>query len=88
MSLDFFILSFVREMRLISLSSPRVIFDIRSIILQNQDPSWPGAPGIDAEVSIRSNNGIRQVTRIDPSNSDVDFTVSGSSDSFNQSIIG
>lgn len=89
MSLDFFILSFVREMHLISLTSPRVNFSIRSIILPNQDTSWSVAPGIDTEVSIRSNNGIRQVTRIDPSNSDANFTsVSELSDSYNQSIIG
>jgi hypothetical protein len=39
LSLDFFILTFVREMHQISLSSPRVMFVIESVSLHNQDQS-------------------------------------------------
>lgn len=52
MSLDVFILTYVREMHLISLSSPRVMFVIESLTIPNQDASWAG----DIDQSMRSPN--------------------------------
>lgn len=94
MSLDFFILSYVREMHLISLSSPRVMFFIESVTLPNQDTSLSYAAGIDTEVSIRSSNGGRRATNTNVasnlvSSSDGNLTAaSEANETFNQSIIG
>lgn len=49
MTLDTYILTFVREMHLISLSSPRVMFVIESLSLPAQESSWTG----DMDQSIR-----------------------------------
>lgn len=42
MTLDVYILTYVREMHLISLSSPRVMFVIESLSLPTQESSWVG----------------------------------------------
>lgn len=86
MSLDFFILSFVREMHSISISSPRITYRVESISYY-QDICRLNPAGIDNDiinVFSSSNEPPRSIVTSDRS-----VTVPADvNDSFNQSIIG
>lgn len=83
LSLCTFILTYVREMHLISLSSPRVMFVIENLCLPNQDQTWVG----DVDQSLRQHVAPPQ-HRLNPVvNSAASESINDSFSSVNNSII-
>lgn len=83
LSLCTFILTYVREMHRISLSSPRVTFVIESISIPNQDQAWIG----DVDQSLRPAGQVSQRRLMPAVNSMASDSVNDSFTSVNNSII-